>query len=159
MPGETKIFKSQSGWYDVDNPNVYHPTREACRQARKGGASVAPAIAVVPVLPSQDTNVATVPDTYQAGLTGLQQRLFIRLTSSQGVSQSEALEVIRNNGYNKAASYGHMRAAGANHDEALQVIFVGSPAVSLSYGLSREDGFNHVDALRKALDDYDRPDD
>jgi hypothetical protein len=153
MPGETKIFKNHSGWYDVDNPGVYHATREECRQARKGHVPASTAA----VRPSLNTNAVAdtnVPDTALTGLTGLQQRLLIRLTSSQGVSQSEALEVIRQNGYNKAASYGHMRAAGAGHFEALQVIYIGSPTVSLSYGKAREDGFNHVDALTKALDGY-----
>lgn len=151
MPGETKIFKNSSGWYDVDNPSVYYPTRALCRDARRG-TSVATLPKRVMSVPS---SVATSQPQNGSLLTGLQLRLLDRLTYQQGVDLADAMSVILVNGYNKAASYGHMRDAGANHSEALAVINLDSPAVSVAYGRARANGLDHTSALKEALDDDD----
>lgn len=154
MPGETKIFKDSSGWYDVDKPGVYYTTRAFCRDARRGGL---PSRALsVPRSPSPISvtvqNITTSP-VDGSPLTSLQQRLLDRLIQSQGVSINDALAVVSTNGYNKAASYGHMREAGANHAEALVVIGLDSPDISVAYGKARAVGEEHTDALMVALRD------
>lgn len=153
MPGETKIFKNSSGWYDVDNPTVFHPTRERCRDARKAARKVIPASGTfTTTLPKPVTPVVSVqarPAT--PSLSSLQNRLMDRLTLNQGVGQFDALAVITTFGHNAAASYGHMRAAGATHNEALSVISLGDPDLSLAYGLAREDGLDHDLSLNAAL--------
>lgn len=154
MPGETKIFKNTNGWYDVDNPGVYHATRALCRDARKGNLP-----SKVTSLPRTTSAIScgtftTVQAPAGPGLSafqGLQHRLFVRLTAQQGVTTDEAKDVILNNGYNAAASYGHMREAGANHSEALFVIGIGAPDLSVAYGIARAAGYNHTGALEKAM--------
>lgn len=141
MPGDTKIKRTTKGWYDVDNPSVYYPARRYARDARRGTPVV---FKSKPTVTGDQTNSAR-------SLSGLQKRLYERLIYRQGVTTTEALAVIMNNPYNKAASYGHMRAAGANHSEALTVIDLGSPAVSLAYGQHRAVGYQHTDALRDAI--------
>jgi hypothetical protein len=152
MPGETKIFKNSSGWYDVDNPGVYHATRALCRDARKSNL-------LTKVTPAPRSVPTAITSPVGPGLTSLQIRLLNRLTQRQGVSLVEARNVITNNGHNKAASYGHMRQAGANHCEALQVIDLDSPAISVAYGRARAAGYNHVGALAKALREVQGPQD
>ena len=81
----------------------------------------------------------------------LQNRLIDRLTGAQGVSYDDARSVVTTFTYNKAASYGHMREAGATHDEALSVIGLDSPSVSVLYGQFRAAGQGHATALNGAL--------
>lgn len=148
MPGETKIFKNTNGWYNVEKPGVYHATRDAARAARKATiTNTYVAAHTTPVIPDNAQASTFAP----RGLSELRQRLFDRLTKRQGVDPVDALSVITSNGHNAAASYGHMREAGATHDEALSVIWRGSPSVSLAYGHHRAYGYNHADALRDAL--------
>lgn len=164
MP-DTAILKSSAGWYDRDNPNTTFRVRRearAARRAARGGPVTTPS-APKASMPSQTITYGTVTQlnnghtttTMTGSLSSLQMRLYDRLTMNQGVSNADALEVITNNGYNKAASYGHMRAAGANHYEALAVIDLDSPSVSKAYGVNRADGMNHTDALAEALKDDD----
>lgn len=155
MPGETKIKQFPQGWADLDNPNAYWATRELARQARKASRGTLVKrqdVTIVQVFtPDQDDN-----DNTFTTFSSLQQRLFDRLTQQQGVSADDALSVIEANGYNKAASYGHMREAGATHYEALVIIGLNDPATSLGYGQARAAGEDHVDALMGALrDDQD----
>lgn len=147
MPGETKIFKNTSGWYNVEKPGVYHATRDAARAARKATIVGTTATATAP------TSTPTPIKHPQTGMTmtGLQQRLFDRLTQRQGVDTLDALFVVTSNGYNAAASYGHMREAGATHAEALAVIWLDSPTVSVSYGRLRAAGNDHTSAYKEAL--------
>lgn len=144
MPGDTKIKRTANGWIDVDVPTNYFGARRLARDARRIRlTSNRPAFKLSPPKP-------------QDSLTGLQDRLLTRLTQRQGVARDEALAVIKNNGYNKAASYGHMREAGANHSEATIVVDLELPDVSLAYGIARSSGEDHSAALRKALlSDYD----
>jgi hypothetical protein len=154
MPGETKIFKSTSGWYDVDNPTVFHPTRDICRLARKADRKVLPTAIGTITMPVYASPPAVTVKTRPAtpSLTSLQNRLMDRLTLQQGVGEFDALAVITTFGHNAAASYGHMRAAGATHNEALDVISLGVPDLSLAYGLARFAGLDHADALKEAWD-------
>jgi hypothetical protein len=157
MSGDTKLKRTHDGlWMDLDTGNTY-AVRRLARDARRQARSTS-AAASTPVQPPTNlatTNVTLVGYTSPAGnLTPLQAKLFDRLTNRQGVSADDALKVLLDpaNGYNKAASYGHMRAAGANHAEACIVISLNDPDVSLEYGLNRARGMNHADALHEALD-------
>lgn len=141
MPGDTKIKKTYWGWIDVDDPTPIYNTRRLARDARR--------LRLNPQ--SWTTTVSHQTTVYDPPLSGLDARLYDRLTNKQGVSRDDALSVIRSNGYNAAASYGHMRAAGATHEEALSVIALANPAVSLGYGQARGRGDDHADALRWAL--------
>lgn len=144
MPGDTKIKRApnaQSGWIDIDDPSVIFPTRRLARDSRR--------IRLNPQ--SWTTAVSHQTTVYDPPLTSLQARLYDRLTHRQGVDRSDALSVVTSFGYNAAASYGHMRAAGASHAEALTVISIGSPTLSLAYGTNRAMGDNHHVALRDAL--------
>lgn len=145
MPGDTKIKpapNAQSGWIDVDNPSFIYGSRRLARDARRARLSgTAPAYNVT--LPNSVTSVPR----QTSGPTGLRARLFDRLTTQQGASESEASYVLANFGYNASASYGHMRAAGATHTEAVLVISLGSPAASLTYGQARAAGVDHNDAF------------
>ncbi len=157
MP-DTKIIHTPQGWIDDDVKNVFFHCRRLARDARRtrlaGGA-----VRVVPPAPRQaatttTTNVTVVgTQNSTITLTSLQQRLYDRLTGRQGVSDADASEIIINNGYNAAASYGHMRYAGALHAEAKIVIGLGSPEISMAYGIARAAGFDHTDALAQALRD------
>lgn len=172
MPGDTKIKHCPSGWFDVDNPTVFHSTRWQARAARRNQnktttwkATVAISTPVTPqatanaIVQSLAAPTPSVPDdavkvhdsAILSPLSSLQQRLVDRLTTQQGVSLAEALVVVSNNGYNKAASYGHMREAGATHAEAEIVIGLDSPVVSVAYGLKRAAGYSHTYALQRAL--------
>lgn len=162
MP-DTKIKKTQQGWIDTDRPNQFHRVRRLARDARRIALAKQPMKGIAPqnapFLPNNmNTNVVQVgyqpgpgQGTAVAQFVGLQKKLWDRLTMHQGVSPDDALEIITNNSYNKAASYGHMRAAGANHHEAKIVISLNSPDTSLAYGIARAQGMNHVDSLSKAL--------
>lgn len=139
MPGDTKITRTADGWIDVDNPTAFHKVRRLARDARRASRGCV-----------RPTDQVTGPT-----LTSLQTRLLNRMTQLQGVDADDALDVITSNGYNKAASYGHMRAAGANHSEALYVIGLNAPDVSLAYGLARFAGEDHTEALKEALGELD----
>lgn len=156
MPGDTKIKRASGypsgGWIDVDNPTVVHDARWKARAARRGSLP-----STVTSLPRVTQNIvaptppaATPSVTSLSPLTGLQQRLVNRLTTWQGVSLPEALVVVNSYGYNAAASYGHMREAGATHAEAVEVINRDDPDASLVYGKARAAGHDHVSALRLA---------
>lgn len=168
MPGDTKIRKTTTGWIDVDVPTQPYAARWQARKARRDR------LAGAPTLPTRVTSLPTVRDRLAGTVTvptsttpsvapststlsPLQQRLYDRLTQRQGVSAADAYDVVVNNGYNKAASYGHMRSAGATHEEALEVVDLDSPSISLSYGLARFAGLGHtaafVEALRDLMDD------
>lgn len=156
MPGDTKVKKTQNGWIDVDEPNKTFGARRQARDFRRYRLTGTTPTKTVKSTPTPATPVTPDPVAkLQAGLSKLQARLLTRMTLRQGVFQSEALEVILDNGYNAAASYGHMRVAGATHDEALIVIGVGLPDVSLAYGIARARGKDHTAALREALNDDD----
>lgn len=164
MPGETKIKRCPQGWFDVDHPTTFYRTRAEVRDVRRSGASSLPSrVAAVPrtaTVPNVTViNVNVSPGATTDDLTSLEYRLFDRLIYDQGVSETDALSIITNNGYNAAASYGHMRAAGANHFEAEFVIGLGSPDASLAYGQARANGLDHIDALKEALRDYGDADD
>jgi hypothetical protein len=156
MPGDTKIKKVQNGWIDIDEPAKTYGARRLARDARR--FRLQGRYAALAALSKTANNLAmpapgskTPTPVPAPSLTGLQQKLFDRMTKQQGVTAVEALDMIKNNGYNKAASYGHIRAAGATHSEAFLVVNIGLPAVSLSYGTSRANGEDHTSALRKAL--------
>lgn len=163
MPGDTKIKQNSFGqWFDVDNPSVTHKTRREARAARRGSlpsqiASVPRQITSTAASATNTTLTLTVPPKTPSlaypTLSSLQNRLIDRLTSRQGVSLAEALWVVVNNGYNKAASYGHMREAGATHTEAVSVIDRGDPDLSYAYGLARAGGFDHDEAIIIAEED------
>jgi hypothetical protein len=154
MP-DTKILRKDSGWIDTDVPNVIHRVRREARDARRANRVVNKAITNVNISSWKPTGHATVTGVsvthLNSTLTGLQQKLYDRLTNKQGVDTDDALDVILNNGYNKAASYGHMREAGATDAEARIVISLNEPQVSLDYGLHRGMGYDHIDALKEAL--------
>lgn len=171
MPGDTKIKQNASGqWIDVDNPTVTHSARRLARQARRNrlGTGLPSQVTSVPRVdtsvakPKDGLTITPAPGAPGSLLTGLQARLLDRLTNQQGVDLTDALQVITSNGYNKAASYGHMRAAGASHNEAVIVIDLDMPDVSRCYGIARANGENHADAIKGALagcDDGDDDDD
>ncbi len=140
MPGDTKIQKTTLGWIDVDIPTSYYRARRQARDARR--LRVAGYIPTASIVASQR----------KTGLSSLQQRLYDRLTTQQGVTVSDAYDVVTSYGYNAAASYGHMREAGATHEDALTVIDLGLPSVSVEYGQHRAAGYDHADALGFALD-------
>lgn len=153
MPGDTKIKRSHTGqgWIDVDDPVRMYGSRRLARDARRvrlGNSLPTKATSVPRPTTVVVQNIAASPND---GLSGLQHRLFTRLTFQQGVTNTDALMVIDNYGYNQAASYGHMRAAGANHSEALSVILLESPDLSVAYGRARAAGYNHTGALAKAI--------
>lgn len=165
MP-DTKIKREPQGWIDVDKPNTFYRVRREARAARRADRiaashnmtarkwiSTTTPLKVVG-LTAKKTKAVTIIDSGDSDkLTSLQERLLERLTKTQGVAEDDALEIIKNNGYNKAASYGHMRAAGATHSEAKIVIALSEPTVSLAYGKNRAQGYTHTDALREALQD------
>ncbi len=151
---KTQITRTSSGWVDNDDPTVLHPNRRTAREARRkslyyqGKTGHLRSLKSKPTSTTAPTFTVTQPLT---GLTGLQRRLYDRLIYQQGVTTTEAYFVVTKRGYNAAASYGHMREAGANHSEALSVIDLGSPNVSRAYGQHRAVGFTHTDALRDAI--------
>lgn len=156
MPGDTKIKRvpvgNGYGWVDIDNPSNVYSARRLARDARRSGR-----LSLTPVSAQPSTVIRAVAsdnshNDYTTYST-LQQRLYDRLTLRQGVTPADAHDIITSHGYNAAASYGHMRAAGANHSEAEAVIDLGSPDVSLAYGRARATGYNHTGALQKALRD------
>lgn len=160
---KVQITKTQKGWIDNDDPSTTYPSRRAARDGRrqaliaKGKTAHLRSLKAKPTTAKPDpgtgvstSNVTTSPNDGSL-LTSLQQRLLDRMTQRQGVNLNEALQVISVNPYNKAASYGHMRAAGANHAEAVIVINLGNPDVSVSYGKARAAGYNHTYALQRAL--------
>jgi len=158
MPGDTKIkrvfHQGATGWVDVDAPATIYPARRVARDARRnrlnGRLSFSP-----PSAQRMPTFTATtVQPASPTPLSGLQNRLLDRLTTFQGVTTDEAMDVITAHGYNASASYGHMRFAGATHHEALIVIGLDSPDVSLAYGMARARGVDHADSLREALRGY-----
>lgn len=148
MPGETRIKQFPQGWADLDHPNVFHATRAVARDARKASRAGTP---VVTTQIFQTVQTSTPTLDLSPTFSGLQNRLLNRMVNQQGVSVDDATSVIETNGYNKAASYGHMREAGADHYEALVVIGMDDPAVSLAYGQARAAGEDHVDALMEAF--------
>jgi len=158
MP-DTKIKKTIDGWCDVDSPNFY-PLRRLARDARRAsllaqGKKLPTKKQVNTMMTTNVTTLGYTPGLGQAPatiqLSALQQKLYDRLTAQQGVTPDDALQIITSNGYNKAASYGHMRAAGANHAEARIVIDLSDPDVSLVYGKQRGYGLDHTEALTEAL--------
>lgn len=167
MP-DTKVAKTANGWIDKDDPNTYYRVRRLARDARRAKrinqgqpkgvtvkAQTAQQIGLVPKVTKfsvfgMKNSVTGVPQGSQQ-LTSLQDKLYTRLTTSQGVDPTDALSIITSNGYNKAASYGHMRAAGATHAEAEIVINLDNPDISLAYGKAREAGESHTNALSSAL--------
>lgn len=134
------------GWIDTDVPNVFYASRRLARDARRNRLGNGH-IAVVGYSSSNNLPAGG------AVLNQLQTKLYDRLTQRQGVDVADAVDVITNNGYNKAASYGHMREAGATHSEANIVISLDSPYVSLTYGRLRSRGYDHTPALQRALND------
>jgi hypothetical protein len=160
-PGKTAIFKTVDGWFDKDNPTVFHATRwqaRVARSTRKNGNGVSPVTALTYNSDGSVTRASAMRSTLRAvtpaqpAITSLQERAAARLRS-MGVDDADINEVVPSFGYNAAVSYGHMRLAGATHDEALEVISLGFPDVSLSYGQKRHRGMNHTDALVIALDE------
>jgi hypothetical protein len=161
MSGDTRLKRTPQGWVDLDNPtNVYGSRRQARDARRRGSSSISAIVASASATTlgqtqtsqaAQALTITPAPGSSDSYLTSLQARLLDRLTTRQGVDLTDALSVITSNGYNKAASYGHMRQAGATHDEALAVINLDSPGVSQAYGLHRALGYNHADALRDAV--------
>ncbi len=127
------VFKTTQGWYDKDNPTVFYKTRKGARLARQ--ASRRKAFSTMPATPT--------PSPFNS----LQLKLLRRLTGKQGVPVAEAVEIVHDYGHNTAASYGHMRAAGATHDEAKAVIAHCDPDLSLRYGQRRAQGLSHTGAL------------
>lgn len=157
MP-DTKISKTANGWIDKDDPTTFYRVRRLARDARRAkrvNQTPQPKVVQAPKVTkfsvfSTKNSVTGVP-TGSAQLTGLQDKLYTRLTKSQGVDPADALSIITSNGYNKAASYGHMRAAGATHAEAEIVINLDNPDISLAYGKARGVGESHTNALSSAL--------
>lgn len=163
---KTRIERTANGWVDLDYPNVTYTTRRVAREARAArlrreqtspqyaSTSDFKAAHVLHREAADAQRQAETPEV-EADLTRLQQRLFTRLTTEQGVTEKDALTVIQAVGYNAAASYGHMRAAGTTHYEAAAVIYLASPRISLSYGTARGTGASHFDALKEAfLNDF-----
>ena len=156
---KTKITQTPQGWIDDDDPTVFHPNRRAARVARYRALVAKGKTAHLRSKPSTSANTYKIATPLAPNVTGitnlssLQNRLMDRLTQRQGVALADAMSVITGHGYNAAASYGHMREAGANHNEALIVIDLGSPDVSVAYGRARATGYNHTYALQKALRD------
>lgn len=153
MP-DTKILKTNDGWIDVDEPSNHWRVRWEARQARR--ARLGPNTKSPASIPTQTTVLFGVTPTSTDGttitpFTSLQNKLYVRLTSKQGVSDADAVSVVLNNTYNKAASYGHMRQAGATHAEAEIVIGLSNPDISLAYGINRAKKMSHTDALAEAL--------
>lgn len=163
MPGDTKVKRTAQGWVDVDEPSKFYNVRRLARLARRMkrlGQQVGGTNGVFPIRarqPQTVTRQVTAVGYTQPGnapsMSTLQQRLYNRLTQTQNVDHDDALDMVLNNGYNKAASYGHMRAAGANHSEAKLVVDMNDPDVSLDYGKLRAQRFDHTSALTAALDD------
>lgn len=160
MSGDTRLKQTPQGWVDLDNPTTTYPSRRLARLGRRRNRSgstpvatpTATATATTQAL-SQTSQALTIqpqPDSPDSALTSLQVRLLDRMTQWQGVDLVDALSVITSNGYNAAASYGHMREAGATHDEAVEVISKGSADISLAYGLARAAGYNHDYSLQRA---------
>ena len=173
MPGDTKIKRNAhlKGWFDVDEPTVLHKTRwqaRAARKAKKAGLQVAYTKAPQPKVTSGYIQAAKGTSTTHATitvsgihdfiqsvtkpkLTSLQSKLLNRLHNSQNVNYNDAEFIVTHFGYNAAASYGHMRVAGATHDEAYLVVSLNNPHVSVTYGLLRAQGEDHISALREAI--------
>lgn len=134
---KTAVLKSNQGWFDRDDPTVFHTTRSQARLVRRSRVS--------------GTMTSTSTPTPKRQVSTLQERAVARLRS-MGVEDTYIDKVVSSFGYNASVSYGHMMTAGATHDEALEVISFGFPDVSLSYGQKRQRGMNHLDALHVALD-------
>lgn len=128
------VFKSDQGWFDRDEPNIFYSTRSQARGVRRTRLN------------------GTMATASKPAVNTLQERAASRLRS-MGVNDAYVNEVVPSFGYNASVSYGHMVAAGATHDEAIEVISLGFPDVSLSYGQKRQRGMNHTDALILALDE------
>jgi hypothetical protein len=167
MP-DTKIAKvidnNKQYWIDVDQPTQFWTVRRLARDARRSNlvqqGKVKPVVKqnYTPKNPHVITTNLTAVGTITGNvhvLSQLQQKLFNRLTTQQNVSVDDAFRVITTYGYNKAASYGHMREAGATDPEADIVVNLNNPAISLCYGIGRASGLNHTLALGKALKDND----
>lgn len=173
MPGDTTVKRIAPGaWIDIDDPNTTYPARWRARQARRdkkvtlvstpssnlpgNSHNTTPTMSVVSVRAGLGFPALT---SAQVGVippyTPLQLRLMDRLVQRQGVDWTDAHQIINEYGYNQAASYGHMRAAGATHTEAEYVIKLENPAVSLAYGKARAQNYTHTTALRNALNDDD----
>jgi hypothetical protein len=164
---KTQISRTPYGWVDNDNPTQFYASRRAARAARQASLIAQGKTAhlrsiskpksqtlTVPKTAPQPLPNVTVINTTVNNLSSLQDRLYDRLTNRQGVSAADAFDVITGNGYNKAASYGHIREAGATHEEALDVVNLELPDVSLAYGLARAAGTDHADALQEALNPW-----
>jgi hypothetical protein len=161
MP-DTAVLKTPSGWIDRDSPNQVFRVRREARDYRRGRVKFnkPSMVASTPMKTSQTVTTATMSvnaggsiRTTASTLSHLQRKLYDRLIYRQGVGHDDAIEILTTNGYNKAASYGHMRAAGARHAEAKIVIDLENPDVSVAYGRKRAAGLNHTDALAEALKD------
>lgn len=137
MP-DTTILKTANGWIDRDEPNVFHPCRRLARDARRGRNPRAVKMVAKPT---------TLLHVNVANLSQLQRKLYNRFTSHQGIPADEAFEVVRKWTYNKAASYGHIRAAGATPKEAEFVVNQNDPTTSLMYGNDRAAGIDHLVSL------------
>lgn len=142
-PWKQAVWKVQDGWIDRDVPNVYWSTRREARLARRNRLGK-----TVPT-----TTYSTAPKSHQTvpDLTSLQKRLVNRMTILQDVDLVDAVYAVRTWGYNKAASYGHIRAAGATHTEAVSVVERNDPAFSLAYGKERAAGVTHGASYARAL--------
>lgn len=156
MPGDTKVHQTNQGWIDDDNPNTHYSARRLARDARRKARGDTTTTTKQTVKVKTHTVVGFKHSTtgIPAGnqtLTSLQEKLLKRMTDKQNVQEADAIDIITSNGYNKAASYGHMRAAGATHAEATIVIGLSSPDVSVAYGKARANGLNHILALSEAL--------
>jgi hypothetical protein len=152
MP-DTAVLRTPAGWIDRDQPGQAFKTRREARRARKAKRFYTRPL---PVQATSASGPAVTSSAFQlttpahAGLSRLQQRLYDRLTGGQGVTAADAFDVVTSMGYNKAASYGHMRAAGATHGEAVEVVDLEDPDYSLAYGRFRAAGNGHDRALRLA---------
>jgi hypothetical protein len=161
MP-DTTILKTPNGWIDRDEPNAFHGSRRLARDARraskgksawsiagflKPGSSLG-SKTITNVMPSVFNRTTSVTfDSSRAPLTSLQQKLYDRFTTEYLMSPAEAREIVTQWTYNKAASYGHIRAAGVSMVDARQVVEMGDPRMSLNYGKSRALGLTHELAL------------
>ena len=171
MP-DTRITRTANGWIDKDTGDFY-PNRRTARIQRRSRAvrgvltkgivspndvrKVVGKLATGPVDIKLTSPVATTTVSASTGvkwptppMTGLQRKLFSRLTTEQGVSSEDAKLVVTTLTYNKAASYGYMRAAGATHDEAYSVVERGVPALSINYSKLRAAGNSHDMAVKLA---------
>lgn len=147
MP-DTAIIKTNDGWIDRDAPQVFYPVRRLAREARRSSHPRT----IKNAKPFKSRFTSTPATTIAAPVDGLKKKLHARF-ETYGIAKADADFVIDSFGYNKAASYGHMRAAGANHSEALNVVALDSPEISLAYGKARARGEGHTAAFAEALRD------